>query len=124
MKQKIIVSCCLLVSLFWISNRLEILRADDKYTQESIKKYHSGNGVTCEFCHKVKNPSKPPANENCFWCHGKPESVAKLTEKLKSNPHNSHHWGTGLECQVCHKTHDSSVNMCSSCHNDSGYKVP
>ncbi|MBU3917449.1 cytochrome c3 family protein, partial [bacterium] len=61
------------------------LSATDKNSGVSLKTYHAENGVTCELCHAVINPLKPPANKNCSSCHGNSEFVSTLTNKMKPN---------------------------------------
>ncbi|MDD4240289.1 MAG: cytochrome c3 family protein [Smithellaceae bacterium] len=85
---------------------------------------HMLSGVNCAACHgKTKQPEEVPM-EKCVACHG---STAKLAEKTKdvkpTNPHTSPHYGTELDCNLCHKQHAKSENYCAQCHKFD-YKVP
>jgi hypothetical protein len=85
---------------------------------------HMLSGVNCVACHgKTKQPEEV-AMEKCVACHG---STAKLAEKTKdvkpTNPHTSPHYGTELDCNLCHKQHAKSENYCAQCHKFD-YKVP
>ncbi|MCT4534674.1 cytochrome c3 family protein [Halodesulfovibrio sp.] len=91
-----------------------------------VKKFHEKihqNGANCEYCHGVVSPVEPADIKNCFQCHGTPEDIAKRTEKLEPNPHNSPHWGTELPCDSCHKEHGKSEFYCKNCHHFD-YQVP
>lgn len=78
---------------------------------------HQLAGVNCEGCHgKTKKPEEV-AMEKCVACHG---ATAKLAEKTKdvkpTNPHTSPHYGTDLNCNLCHHQHAKSENYCAQCH--------
>lgn len=85
---------------------------------------HQLSGVNCETCHG--KTAKPEALEmaRCVACHG---STAKLAEKTKNvkptNPHTSPHYGTDLDCTLCHSQHGKSVDYCAQCH-DFKFKTP
>jgi len=52
----------------------------------------------------------------CFQCHAHP-SYAELIERTsgtKRNPHKSHYGE--IDCRICHKMHQASVDYCSACH--------
>lgn len=77
------------------------------------KPFH--NNLKCEQCHKNQINGQFSAN-NCIVCHGTGE---ELSEKMKGqflNPHNSPHWGTTVECTVCHREHQASRLICANCH--------
>lgn len=85
---------------------------------------HQLAGINCEKCHgKTKKP-EALTMEQCVACHG---STAKLAEKTKdikpSNPHTSPHYGTELDCNLCHHQHAKSENYCAQCHKFD-YKIP
>jgi len=78
---------------------------------------HQLTGVNCISCHgKTKTP-EALTMEQCVACHG---STAKLMEKTKdvkpTNPHTSPHYGTELDCNLCHHQHAKSENYCAQCH--------
>ncbi|PKN76507.1 MAG: hypothetical protein CVU52_04495 [Deltaproteobacteria bacterium HGW-Deltaproteobacteria-10] len=78
---------------------------------------HHLSDVNCVKCHgKTKKP-EALTMEQCVACHG---STAKLAEKTKdvkpSNPHTSPHYGTELDCNLCHHQHAKSENYCAQCH--------
>ena len=58
--------------------------------------------------------------EWCFDCHehGSYEQIIEITEPMFEgvgrNPHNSHHGE--IECYICHRMHDESIDFCSQCH--------
>lgn len=79
--------------------------------------HHLLAGVNCVKCHgKTKTP-EALTMEQCVACHG---STAKLAEKTKdvkpTNPHTSPHYGTELDCNLCHHQHAKSENYCAQCH--------
>jgi len=85
---------------------------------------HGLSGTDCAGCHgKTKKPNAV-AMAKCVSCHG---STAKLAEKTAGvkpdNPHTSPHYGTNLECNMCHHQHAKSENYCSQCHSFA-FKVP
>lgn len=78
---------------------------------------HLLSGVTCVQCHG--NTSKPQnlSLDKCVSCHGSPDKLAAKTAKVKpENPHTSPHYGTTLDCNLCHHQHAKSENYCSQCH--------
>ena len=86
--------------------------------------HHQLVEVNCVKCHgKTKKP-EALTMEQCVACHG---STAKLAEKTKdikpSNPHTSPHYGTELDCHLCHHQHTKSENYCTQCHKFD-FKVP
>jgi len=79
--------------------------------------HHMLADVNCVKCHgKTKKP-EALTMEQCVACHG---STAKLAEKTKdvkpTNPHTSPHYGTDLDCNLCHHQHAKSENYCAQCH--------
>ena len=85
---------------------------------------HMLSGVSCEACHgKTKQPEEAPM-EKCVACHGPTAKLAEKTKDLKpTNPHTSPHYGTELDCNLCHKQHAKSENYCAQCHKFD-FKVP
>ncbi|MBA4419138.1 MAG: hypothetical protein C0392_14710 [Syntrophus sp. (in: bacteria)] len=77
---------------------------------------HQLSGVSCEKCHgKVKKQTEVPMKQ-CVTCHN-PEKLKEKTAKVKpENPHTSPHYGTGLDCNACHRQHGKSENFCAQCH--------
>lgn len=77
---------------------------------------HVEKGVSCTSCHGQNNEIEYPTIEQCRTCHN-PADVAKKTEKVKpQNPHVSPHYGTELDCVLCHTQHAEPVNQCNQCH--------
>lgn len=115
------VACCLFLTLSGLC--AWNLVAAENYTTDSVRSYHREKGVVCEYCHTVRSPTKAATSARCSWCHGSPEFIATVTGHLNPNPHNSVHWGPNLECDLCHRAHEPSVNYCSTCHH-SEFVVP
>jgi len=78
---------------------------------------HAFKGVKCEQCHgKVKKP-EPVEMAKCVACHGATAKLAEKTAKVKpQNPHESPHYGTDADCNLCHHQHAKSENLCAQCH--------
>ena len=85
---------------------------------------HKAKGITCVDCHgKAKKKTFVPA-ERCLGCHGPAADLVKKTANVKpENPHDSPHWGATMECNVCHRQHEKTVNWCNHCH-AYGFSVP
>jgi hypothetical protein len=77
---------------------------------------HRLQGITCEKCHgKAKKPAAAKMKQ-CLACHNA-DKMAEKTAKVKpENPHTSPHYGTTLDCTLCHHQHTKSENYCSQCH--------
>lgn len=85
---------------------------------------HQANGVGCADCHGKAKKKTAVAAEKCLECHGPATELAKKTAAVKpENPHDSPHWGPGMDCTVCHRQHEATVNWCNHCH-AFGFKVP
>ncbi len=85
---------------------------------------HMLKGITCEKCHGKAKKQAALTMAQCVACHGSTDKLAEKTAKVKpENPHTSPHYGTSLDCNVCHHQHGKSENFCSQCHNFK-YKVP
>lgn len=78
---------------------------------------HQLAAVNCVKCHgKTKTP-EALTMEQCVACHGPTAKLAEKTKNVKpSNPHTSPHYGTELDCNLCHKQHAKSENYCAQCH--------
>jgi hypothetical protein len=78
---------------------------------------HALKGVKCEQCHgKVKKPEQVEMSK-CVACHGDTDKLAAKTAKVKPhNPHESPHYGTSADCNLCHHQHTKSENFCAQCH--------
>lgn len=78
---------------------------------------HALKDVKCAQCHGQAKKPEPVEMSQCVACHG---STAKLAEKTKDvkpkNPHTSPHYGTDLDCNLCHHQHAKSENYCNQCH--------
>ena len=85
---------------------------------------HKAKGVTCLDCHGAAKKKTFVAAERCLGCHGPAADLVKKTANVKpENPHDSPHWGPQMECNVCHRQHEKTVNWCNHCH-AYGFKVP
>lgn len=85
---------------------------------------HQLSGITCTGCHGKAKKKEALKMEKCVSCHGNTEKLAEKTAMVKpENPHTSPHYGTSLDCNLCHHQHAKSENFCSQCHNFD-FKVP
>jgi hypothetical protein len=82
---------------------------------------HKNKGIDCSGCHKENPPTGQVPMAVCLGCHGDYLKVAAKTNKIDPNPHDSH-LGE-IDCEKCHHSHKSSVNVCNSCH-QMDMKVP
>lgn len=108
-------------------------------TAQTLKPKHQAVGLECQTCHKPEQVAKgqfePAPSAQCLSCHGPAEDLAKRTARLdfvsemvdpktgaksqhkaKTNPHDSFHFGTQLDCYECHREHRPSKNECATCH--------
>lgn len=106
---------------------------------QALKAKHQAAGLACASCHDkdllAKGQIEPAATSQCLACHGPVEALAKRTDHLRitssmvdpktgaksehkapTNPHNSYHFGTQLDCYECHREHRPSTNECATCH--------
>jgi len=85
---------------------------------------HLLSRVKCAGCHgKAKKPQAVDMAK-CVSCHGSTAKLAEKTADVKpENPHKSPHYGTDLECNMCHHQHVKSENYCNQCHSFA-FKVP
>ena len=84
---------------------------------------HLLSKIGCGDCHSDPKAPAPLKNNDCFNCHGSAREVAERTAESQPNPHDSIHYGTSLDCELCHHQHRSSENFCDQCHK-SELKVP
>ena len=85
---------------------------------------HKDRGVNCEGCHGKDEKKTFVASDRCLACHGGISDLVKKTAAVKpENPHASPHWGSRIECNVCHRQHEKTVDWCSHCH-AFNFKVP
>ena len=86
---------------------------------------HQLQGVACDDCHGKGSSDKrePVEAAQCLSCHGSGDKVSALTARLKQNPHDSKHYGTELDCNLCHQQHRKSEDYCAECH-EFKFKVP
>jgi hypothetical protein len=79
--------------------------------------FHTLRGIKCVQCHgKMKKP-EPVEMSQCVSCHGETAKLAEKTANVKpQNPHQSPHYGTDADCNLCHHQHSKSENFCSQCH--------
>lgn len=78
---------------------------------------HMLAGINCETCHGKTQKYEEVAMEKCVACHGPTAKLAEKTKTVKpTNPHTSPHYGTELDCNLCHHQHAKSENYCAQCH--------
>ena len=78
--------------------------------------FHQLSGVTCAKCHGKGKKPEAVKMKQCVACHD-PDKLSEKTAQVKpENPHSSPHYGTSLDCNVCHHQHGKSENFCSQCH--------
>ena len=106
-----VIYCALCAS---ISSSVESI-SKDVSKKISQSKHCQFAEISCADCHLTGN-TKPLTTEDCLACHGSFEEVAGETAKLDPNPHNSPHYGTELDCDLCHHEHSRSENFCAQCH--------
>lgn len=82
---------------------------------------HVARGLKCESCHTTMPPKAVPSSQ-CKSCHGDYDKLAKLTETLDVNPHDSHI--ENPDCGECHHGHCAPAFLCDQCHQFDGIKVP
>jgi hypothetical protein len=110
------------------------------YTSQHTDNLHYQAHVVCKDCHVVgvgealrevwayvtgdySNPLVPERRvqkETCLYCHRSYEALIQSTEHLARNPH-AGHW-PDMECDLCHKAHQPSVDYCGRCH-ESGHRI-
>ncbi|MCX7981760.1 MAG: cytochrome c3 family protein [Syntrophales bacterium] len=78
---------------------------------------HYLSGVNCVSCHGKVKKETPVKMAKCVSCHGATVKLAERTAHVKpTNPHTSPHYGTELDCNLCHHQHTKSENYCLQCH--------
>jgi len=77
---------------------------------------HTLSGVSCQKCHGKKLPYSKVDMKTCITCHSI-DSLIKAPARgvFLPNPHNSH-YGTEVDCSLCHHQHKKSEFMCAQCH--------
>ncbi len=78
---------------------------------------HALKNIKCAQCHgQVKKPESVEMRQ-CLGCHGGTAKLAERTKNVKPlNPHTSPHYGTELDCNLCHHQHSRSEDYCAQCH--------
>lgn len=91
--------------------------APARNAEGTTARVHADKGVGCADCHgKARRPA-PVASERCLACHGPFAALVQRTSSVKPlAPHDSPHWGADIECNVCHRQHERTVNWCAHCH--------
>ena len=90
--------------------------------QATVTSKHANKGIACKQCHETKKP-EPVAMTKCLTCHST-KSVVQRTANVKPNPHDSRHFGTEADCNICHHQHKPSQSFCADCHPRFNFKVP
>jgi len=86
---------------------------------------HARTGIECDQCHANLDKPEPVTMEKCLSCHGETKKLAEKTANVKPrNPHESRHYGTEADCNLCHHQHKKSENFCLPCHQRFGFVVP
>jgi len=80
-----------------------------------LSKHKKYTELNCNDCHLTQTP-KRLTTKQCLSCHGSFEEVAEATKHLDPDPHNSPHYGSELDCDLCHHEHSVSENFCAQCH--------
>ena len=118
---------------------------DSYLTSNHLDNVHYEAGVMCKDCHSdysvmdeissginyvtgnyviTENDSLSKRDfddEICTQCHGDMMSVARSTDFLYYNPHNS---GMGtFTCDTCHMSHGEQIDYCSECHENGGQRM-
>jgi hypothetical protein len=79
--------------------------------------HHQLADVNCVKCHGKTEMPEALSMEQCVACHGSTVKLAEMTKDVKpKNPHASPHYGTDLDCNLCHHQHAKSENYCNQCH--------
>ena len=76
---------------------------------------HLFRDVSCSDCHAEK-PFARVGTDTCLGCHDSFETVVQNTASMEHNPHGSPHYGTEVDCDMCHHMHTKSENLCQQCH--------
>jgi len=94
---------------------------NDKYSAKNypIEGVHQKLGLTCKECHSEEKAEdySSAMKETCFKCHENYEKLQERTGHLghNNNIHASPHF-TNIDCDLCHKSHQPSQNLCVQCH--------
>jgi hypothetical protein len=96
---------------------ITLYASDEKSAPVLTADLHKDKGVGCDGCHGTEETKTFVPAERCLACHGGRSDLVKKTAAVKpENPHDSPHWGSRMECNVCHRQHEKTVNWCSHCH--------
>ena len=89
----------------------------------TLAESHVAKGLKCNSCHDTKKP-QAVSTAKCQTCH-EGKALAKRTAATKpANPHDTRHFGTEADCNLCHHAHVQSENTCAQCHHTFKWKVP
>jgi len=114
----------LIVALPLVFAAFMTLSASEQPAAALTAELHKDKGVGCEGCHGTEEIKTFVSRERCLACHGGFSDLVKKTAAVKpENPHDSPHWGSRMECNVCHRQHEKTVDWCSHCH-AFNFKVP
>ena len=78
---------------------------------------HVQKGVPCQACHGKDNSVAYPNIDQCKQCHDTEQLADKTKNYKPRNPHTSPHYGTELDCVLCHLQHEKPTDYCAQCHN-------
>ena len=94
-----------------------------KVKDEELGKMHARMGVECSQCHGNVAKPEPVSMEKCVSCHDTKKLAEKTTGVKPTNPHNSKHYSTEADCNLCHHQHKRSENFCLPCHQRFNFEV-
>jgi len=115
--------CCIALPMFFAAF-ITLSSSEGQTASVMTADLHKDKGVGCEGCHGAEATKTFVPAERCLTCHGGRSDLVKKTAAVKpENPHDSPHWGSRMECNVCHRQHEKTVNWCLHCH-AFNFKVP
>lgn len=86
---------------------------------------HKKLDLKCNDCHLENDTTKYSSamNISCKKCHGDYSELSDYTSGLghNNNIHASPHY-EDLDCDMCHKSHKKSQNICINCHSQETMK--
>ena len=101
------ILCCIAASLTIASSAFGASFCSDRHIEK---------GVKCESCHGQNKEIDSPSIKQCTVCHDSEQLAQKTKDVKPQNPHKSPHYGTQLDCVLCHVQHDEPENYCDQCH--------
>jgi len=116
---RIIISFFVLGLIFLWASDVPQNTATSNNHQYAIDGIHKKLSLGCKECHReLKQEDYSSAmKETCLTCHENYEKLKERTGHLghNNNVHASPHF-TNIDCDICHKSHKPSQNLCLQCH--------